>query len=190
MNKITRIDKKAASFLQMELLVATNKIAQRYGLIAIPKGGQYDDLQYTAKVQFKVKETVNGKHPNQEDFERHCHWYSLEPTDFGRELILEGQKYIINGVRTNAPKNAICIKRVSDGKTFVTSEETVRKSLGIPDKDPFGIKAEAEAEAKIKAKAHGKLKCKYCKGETASIDPDVLCKECQETFGHTFFSEL
>lgn len=33
--------------------------------------------------------------------------------------------------------------------------------------------------------------CKYCKtNETGSLDEDVLCKECQEIFGHSFFSEL
>ena len=33
--------------------------------------------------------------------------------------------------------------------------------------------------------------CKYCnKNETNSPDPDVLCLECREIFGHSFFSEL
>ena len=32
--------------------------------------------------------------------------------------------------------------------------------------------------------------CRYCGRETGEEDPDVLCVECMETFGHTLFSEL
>ena len=34
-------------------------------------------------------------------------------------------------------------------------------------------------------------KCPYCKeNDTDSIDPKILCPECRETFGHSFFNEL
>lgn len=33
-------------------------------------------------------------------------------------------------------------------------------------------------------------KCKYCGAPNNSTDADVLCEECRETFGHTFYSEL
>ena len=34
-------------------------------------------------------------------------------------------------------------------------------------------------------------KCLYCKEHiTDSIDPNVLCYECRESFGHCFISEL
>lgn len=34
-------------------------------------------------------------------------------------------------------------------------------------------------------------KCLYCKKNTTdSIDPNVLCSQCRETFGHTFYNEL
>ena len=33
--------------------------------------------------------------------------------------------------------------------------------------------------------------CPYCnKNNTDSIDPNVLCNECRESFGHCFMSEL
>lgn len=35
-----------------------------------------------------------------------------------------------------------------------------------------------------------KLTCKYCGEFTDSIDPDVLCADCRECFGHTFIHEL
>ena len=33
-------------------------------------------------------------------------------------------------------------------------------------------------------------KYKYCGFDTNSPDEDVLCDECRECFGHTFYSEL
>jgi hypothetical protein len=144
MDKITKIDRKVANTLSMELFMAAGKIAKQYGLKAVQKSGTFNDMHYIGKVEFTITETAEGKHPNQVDFERNCDWYGLKPEDFGRELILEGQKFTISGLRTKASKNTICIKRVPDGKTFVTSEETVRRILGIPDSDPFGIKSEQE----------------------------------------------
>lgn len=33
--------------------------------------------------------------------------------------------------------------------------------------------------------------CKYCHtNKTYSDDPDVLCEDCKETFGHSFYHEL
>lgn len=33
--------------------------------------------------------------------------------------------------------------------------------------------------------------CPYCnKNKTDSLDPNVLCNECRETFGHNFMGEL
>lgn len=36
----------------------------------------------------------------------------------------------------------------------------------------------------------GKHICKYCYGIADGPDEDVLCKECRDVFGHTFYSEL
>ena len=33
-------------------------------------------------------------------------------------------------------------------------------------------------------------RCKYCSKLTDSQDPNILCPNCKETFGHSFFSEL
>ena len=35
-----------------------------------------------------------------------------------------------------------------------------------------------------------KNECKYCGEFTDSDDEDVLCEDCRQTFGHTFYSEL
>lgn len=32
--------------------------------------------------------------------------------------------------------------------------------------------------------------CKYCGGIAKGIDTDILCEECRDDFGHSFYSEL
>ena len=32
--------------------------------------------------------------------------------------------------------------------------------------------------------------CKYCGAWNQSLDPDILCPDCQDTFGHARYSEL
>ena len=32
--------------------------------------------------------------------------------------------------------------------------------------------------------------CPYCGCSTGQNDPDILCPECRDDFGHTFYSEL
>ena len=87
-----------------------------------------------------MKEEI--RHTPQHIFEHYCNWYSLKPTDFGREFVYEGQKYIISGLRINAAKDPIYVKRVSDGMDYAFSDEIVRQALNIKDTDPFGIQAE------------------------------------------------
>lgn len=32
--------------------------------------------------------------------------------------------------------------------------------------------------------------CMYCGKKTKSLNPNILCEECQIDFGHTYYSEL
>jgi hypothetical protein len=136
--KITKIDRKVANTLAMELYMAAGKIAERYGLKAVQKSGSFDAMRHTAKVEFVVTETAEGKSTDQVEFEQYCHWHGLKPEHFGKEIVLQGAKFKISGLKTKASKNTICITRVSDGKGFVTSDELVREKLGIKG-NPMGF---------------------------------------------------
>jgi hypothetical protein len=34
------------------------------------------------------------------------------------------------------------------------------------------------------------VECKYCGKDNESSDPNLLCDDCKECFGHSLFSEL
>lgn len=50
--------------------------------------------------------------------------------------------------------------------------------------------AEMTAEIKILENKLKENHCQYCGEPTDSSDSNVLCRDCREVFGHTFFSEL
>jgi hypothetical protein len=43
---------------------------------------------------------------------------------------------------------------------------------------------------KDKAEAVNSHPCRYCGEPNHSTEPDLLCRECREMFGHSFFNEL
>jgi hypothetical protein len=51
-------------------------------------------------------------------------------------------------------------------------------------------RAKGIMEKFIKKTTSKKCDCLYCGKKSDSVDPRVLCKDCRETFGHTFFEEL
>jgi hypothetical protein len=51
-------------------------------------------------------------------------------------------------------------------------------------------RAKGNMEKFIKKNTSEKCDCLYCGEKSDSLDPRVLCKDCRETFGHTFFEEL
>jgi hypothetical protein len=70
---------------------------------------------------------------------------------------------------------------------MVDSAETLlsKNKLGKTQARAKGI-----MEKFMKKTTSEKCDCLYCGEKSDSIDPRVLCKDCRETFGHTFFEEL
>lgn len=59
----------------------------------------------------------------------------------------------------------------------------------MTDKDNFDRNSATWARDEAHEGGMGQV-CKYCGQENGSPDPDVLCPECRECFGHAFYSEL
>jgi hypothetical protein len=52
------------------------------------------------------------------------------------------------------------------------------------------LKKENNMKKVINNTTSEKCDCQYCGEKSDSVDPRILCKDCRETFGHTFFEEL
>ena len=73
---------------------------------------------------------------------------------------------------------------ILDGKHYSWDCEYESEEKAIAAFEADGIKVEKIAK---KSTHH---RCKYCKGIAKGKNIDILCEQCQETFGHTYYSEL
>lgn len=150
---------------------AVKSLEEKYGIIIQAKGITYEPSQFHFKVEVKNGSTKEDVY--QSDFNRYCSMYGLNQDDYMRTFTNQGQEYQIVGINPNKRKNSIIIKQVSNGKEYICS----------PDFIPF-IREKREANVR-----HMHT-CRYCGKLTEGDDKDLLCPDCQEMFGHTFYSEL
>jgi hypothetical protein len=129
MERITRMDRTIAKRLGDDLEKAAQEVAKKYGVVAARRSGSFSDMQFTTKIEFAITETADGKSPAQVEFERYAKIFGLEAEDYGKEIVLQAERFTIAGIRPKASKNCISIKRVSDGKGFVCSVEVVNRKL-------------------------------------------------------------
>ena len=152
---------------------AVKSLEEKYGIVIQAKSITYSSNEF----HFKV-EVVNGESKEDEDarrdtFNQYCSSYGLTRDDFMRIFDTGVAKYQIVGINPNRRKYPIIIKNVATNGEGMCSIAFIR---------PF-IKEQEEATGPTH-------KCKYCGQETEGDDKDLLCPECREAFGHTFYSEL
>ena len=104
MPTITKFDSATCKLLAREIADAIAAVAARHGLTAEPAGGTYSDIEYTAKVKFKVTDDGAVAAKLKEDFDQYCGWYGLAPDDYGRVFQHGGQDYMLTGFLPNRAK--------------------------------------------------------------------------------------
>jgi len=133
MASIKEITRSVARTLSEELYEAASSIAKKYGLKAKRKSGRFDSLCHTAKVEFVVEETVDGKSPERKKFEELGLMYGLKPEMYGKTISIKGETYTIDGLRPRASKKKILLNRTSDNKKFVTTIDMIKQKLHITE---------------------------------------------------------
>jgi hypothetical protein len=70
------------------------------------------------KFKMEVFDTSGGLSPGQDEFNRQCRVYGLEPVDFGREFRYGGKTFKLSGVIPRGRKFVLQGRNVSDGRTY------------------------------------------------------------------------
>ncbi len=108
--------KKMREELQAEL----ENFAKEHGVSIHVGNASYDDTDIT----FKVRVASAAEDTERLRWENNCGYLGLVPEDYGKEIILNGQKFAVVGIKPSARKNCIIVRRISDGKEFLTTRET------------------------------------------------------------------
>lgn len=150
---------------------AVKSLEEKYGIMIQAKTITYAPDSFHFKVE--VQNGTSKEDVNKAAFEKYCEMYGLEQSDFGRVFKQNGAEYKIVGINPNKRKNCIMIQNTQTGAPYICSSDFI----------PF-VREKREADFR-----HMHT-CRYCGKLTDGDDKDLLCPECQETFGHTFYSEL
>jgi hypothetical protein len=124
--KITSMDSATARMLEDEVMKALKPIMESYGINIRPAGGRYSSLQYTMKLEMKVKETAAGVSGDQAEFNRSCFLYGCKPEHYKKVFESAGEKFMITGFAPRRPKFPVLGIRIMDGRRFKFPESVLR----------------------------------------------------------------
>ena len=150
---------------------AVKSLESKYGVVINAQKITYSSDSFSFKVE--VQNGTSHEDVNKTTFNKYCVLYGLEESDFGRVFKQGGEEFQIVGINPSKRKNNIVIKNTQTGSQYICP----------PNFIPF-------VREKREAGVRHMHTCKYCGGMAEGDNEDLLCPECQEAFGHKFYSEL
>lgn len=127
--KITNFGSAEHRLLSAAIQKAISDVADEFGVDIRVGGGNVGSTKGMIKVEVAVRDTGTGKSAAQVEFEAYCHWYGLAKEDFGRTFISNRDLFRVSGVLPRGQRFTISADRVSDGRRFKFTADTVKRSL-------------------------------------------------------------
>lgn len=172
-------DKVIAAKMRDELNAVLVAVGKKYDVDVHVGNCSFTDTEMTYKLHVKTNDVGVIEAREKEEWNKYCELYGFEKEDLGKEFTISGnKKYTIDGFALNRSKFNLKATSLKDGKKVLFSSGDISKKLH-PTKamhKEFGL--------------GGTYACKYCGKDNNSKNADKLCKDCQDTFGHTYYSEL
>ncbi len=128
---ITTFDKTNCEQILDEVKAALKVIAAKHGVDFKPSRGSYSKTNVRMGVEFLVRE-VGGVSREQAEFNRYCQLFSLKPEDWGKQIKVNGEDYVVAGVEPSRPKFAYRLRRVSDDKIMLHTDAVVERIRNAP----------------------------------------------------------
>ena len=170
------MNKETIKVIMNDLEEAVKAVGEKHQF-AIPDGVRirYSDTGFTFSTDAVFTANVSGDEIDAEKamFDEHCVKHGLKPDDYGKTVHVMGDaanRYEICGIKPKARKNAVKIRHTQTGKIYVAPAAILRDENWVSLIDSH--------------------KCKYCGARARGSDEDLLCDNCRELFGHTYYSEL
>lgn len=151
---------------------AVKALEEKYGIVIQAKGITYEQSQF----HFKVEVSNGNSYEDlcEQSFKQYASMFGFSESDYMRTFKDHlGDEYMIVGLNPKKRKNVVVIKSTRTGNQYVCA--------------PSYIPWIAEKYESRYRRMHF---CKYCGKTTEGDNADLLCPDCQETFGHTLYSEL
>jgi hypothetical protein len=129
-NKISSFTPEILDQLRVRIQTNLNDIGIEFGISFRIGGMTYTKDKVTARLSATVDREGKRVPEMVYDFNVYCYDYGAIPEDLGKELTIEGTKYLLVGLKPRASKRPFVCQRVSDGVQFNFIEKPIRELLG------------------------------------------------------------
>lgn len=109
-----------------DLSKVVKELEEKYGVTIKPGKITYSDAAF----DIKLIVTKEGRNVEQEDFLKYCSYYGFSKDDLGKKITLDGDEYVITGMKPSRRKFPIVIQSLNSGKSMLATIDSVRKALG------------------------------------------------------------
>lgn len=116
----TKGDVKA---LRDELQAVVDKYAADHGIKVTFGNATYSD----ADISFKVKVVATGSEGadnEKANWIKNCAYVGLVVDDFGKQIKINGDDFVVCGLKNSARKNIVAVRKVKNGEVYVISRDT------------------------------------------------------------------
>ena len=114
------LDKNKVKDIRDEIKAALEEIAERHGVKVVGTTCSYTETGMN--VPFKIEDSteIAGVEwsPEEAAFLRKAHEFGLKPTDLGSEVEIQGNTWILSGLKPQNTKYPVLARRSFDGKLF------------------------------------------------------------------------
>ena len=121
------MNKKNFDNFRRESEEALKEVAKKYGVEV--KAGKISYSTFDFTLQLKATNVIEGVNVEQEKFNRECRIYGFEESDYKSIVILHDKEFELVGFNPRSPKNCCSIREVATGKTYKTSDTTVKRCI-------------------------------------------------------------
>lgn len=162
--------------LRNELNEAVLAVAEKHGITIQFGNATYQELtaKFNVSLAFAASDNFD---PEKALWDQNCAHIGLDAEDFGKKFTFLGETeiYRIIGFKPKARTNCVRIRRVRDGKEFVTSAMEIRVCLGkTQTKQVSPPSADAQVSKEEKAKAEWNMYCRMYGLTPEDFDAAVL----------------
>jgi len=133
-NKISSFTPENLDQLRSQIEISLHDIGVKFGISLKIGGMTYTEDKVTARLSATVDR--EGRVPEMVyNFNVYCYDYGAMPEDLGKELTIDGTKYLLVGLKPRASKRPFVCQRVSDGIQFNFIEKPIRELLGHSEEE-------------------------------------------------------
>lgn len=128
---MANIDKSLLQNLRADLDAAFSAIAEKHGVkLSLGSFSFSSDLASVKLTVAAISGDGTATSKESVDLKRYCRSLDLEDR-LSQVFEINGEKFVLEGYRPRASARPFTIKRVSDGKKFISSIKAVYSALGM-----------------------------------------------------------